>query len=193
MTECLGIFSFNQGGGRMSNSTTRSIEFNIALVSTAGEIMVAMIQNSKVPSGDIHLHLQNIMSALSQGATPGSPAASRQGEPAGGSAGARQGASETKQTSVAISQSIKPDYLVCFEDGQRFKTLKRHLRQKYNMTPEAYRQKWGLPDDYPMVAPNYSAARSSIASKSSLGKHARGKPKTRKTARASTRQKASAR
>lgn len=178
----------------MSNSTTRSIEFNIALVSTAGEIMVAMIQNSKVPSGDIHLHLQNIMSALSQGAAAhGSPVATRQGEPAGGSAGARQGASETKQTSVAISQSIKPDYLICFEDGQRFKTLKRHLRQKYNMTPEAYRQKWGLPDDYPMVAPNYSAARSSIASKSSLGKHARGKQKTRKPARSSARQKASAR
>jgi predicted transcriptional regulator len=68
---------------------------------------------------------------------------------------------------------MTPDYLVCLEDGKRFKSLKRHLRTQYNMTPEQYRDKWGLPADYPMVAPNYAVARSQLAKKMGLGQQQR--------------------
>src|SRR6201996_3236128 len=70
---------------------------------------------------------------------------------------------------VSVKKSIHPDFLVCLEDGKRFKSLKRHLRTQYNMTPEQYRDKWGLPADYPMVAPNYAVARSQLAKKMGLG------------------------
>lgn len=70
---------------------------------------------------------------------------------------------------VPIKKSITPDYLICLEDGEKFKSLKRHLRTEYNLSPEAYREKWGLPRDYPMVAPNYSATRSALAKASGLG------------------------
>lgn len=76
-----------------------------------------------------------------------------------------------KETNPAVSvrKSITPDYLVCLEDGKRFKSLKRHLRSKYNLSPEEYREKWGLPSDYPMVAPNYAKQRSDLAKKMGLG------------------------
>ena len=72
---------------------------------------------------------------------------------------------------VPIEDSLTDDHLICLEDGQKFQSLKRHLRVKYNMTPEAYRQKWGLPRDYPMVAPNYAKRRSALAKKTGLGKN----------------------
>ncbi len=71
---------------------------------------------------------------------------------------------------VAIADSLTEDYLICLEDGKPFKSLKRHLRTKFDMTPEAYREKWGLPHDYPMVAPNYAKERSKLAKKMGLGK-----------------------
>jgi predicted transcriptional regulator len=71
---------------------------------------------------------------------------------------------------VAVRKSITPDYLVCLEDGKKLKMLKRHLRSTYSMTPEDYRQKWGLPADYPMVAPNYAEQRSAFAKKIGLGR-----------------------
>lgn len=71
---------------------------------------------------------------------------------------------------VPIKKSVTPDYIVCLEDGKKFKSLKRHLRTHYNMSPEEYREKWGLPHDYPMVAPNYAAARSELAKKMGLGR-----------------------
>jgi predicted transcriptional regulator len=74
---------------------------------------------------------------------------------------------------VAIKKSVTAEYIVCLEDGQKFKFLKRHLRSEYNMSPEEYREKWGLPHDYPMVAPSYAAARSNLAKKMGLGR--RGK------------------
>ena len=64
---------------------------------------------------------------------------------------------------VAIKKSVTPEYIICLEDGKKFKSLKRHLRSEYNMSPEEYREKWGLPHDYPMVAPSYAAARSDLA------------------------------
>jgi predicted transcriptional regulator len=70
---------------------------------------------------------------------------------------------------VAIKKSVTPDYIICLEDGQKFKSLKRHLRSEYNMSPEEYREKWGLPHDYPMVAPAYAAMRSHLAKSMGLG------------------------
>jgi predicted transcriptional regulator len=71
---------------------------------------------------------------------------------------------------VPIKKSVFPDYIVCLEDGKKFKSLKRHLRSAYDMSPEEYRAKWGLPSDYPMVPPNYAAARSALAKKIGLGR-----------------------
>lgn len=71
---------------------------------------------------------------------------------------------------VPAKKSVFPDYIICLEDGKRFKSLKRHLRSSYGMTPESYRAKWGLAADYPMVAPNYAAARSMLAKKIGLGR-----------------------
>ena len=70
---------------------------------------------------------------------------------------------------MPVKRSIAPDYLICLEDGRKFKSLKRHLRTKYNMSPEDYRSKWGLAKDYPMVAPNYAKARSMLAKQMGLG------------------------
>ena len=74
---------------------------------------------------------------------------------------------------VPIKKSIAPDYLICLEDGKKFKSLKRHLRTHYDLSPEQYREKWGLPPDYPMVAPNYAEARSQLAKKMGLGQQRR--------------------
>lgn len=76
---------------------------------------------------------------------------------------------ETKTPAVSVKKSIANDYIICLEDGRKFKSLKRHLRTKYNMSPEDYRAKWNLPKDYPMVAPSYAAARSALAIQMGLG------------------------
>jgi predicted transcriptional regulator len=78
-----------------------------------------------------------------------------------------------KVPAVPVKKSVTPDYLVCLEDGKKFKSLKRHLRARYGLTPEAYREKWGLPHDYPMVAPNYAKARSDLARETGLGQQRR--------------------
>lgn len=75
---------------------------------------------------------------------------------------------------VPVKKSVMPDYLICLEDGKKLKMLKRHLKTAYNMTPEEYREKWGLPLDYPMVAPNYAKKRSALARESGLGTQRKG-------------------
>lgn len=77
---------------------------------------------------------------------------------------------EALKPAVAIRKSVTPDYIICLEDGKKLKMLKRHLRSTYNMTPDEYRAKWGLPPDYPMVAPNYAEQRSAFAKKIGLGR-----------------------
>lgn len=79
-------------------------------------------------------------------------------------------APEELRPAVPIRKSVTPDYIVCLEDGKKFKSLKRHLRTQYDLSPEEYREKWGLPPDYPMVAPNYSATRSRLAKDNGLGR-----------------------
>ncbi len=76
---------------------------------------------------------------------------------------------EDSKPKVPVKKSVMPDHIVCLEDGKKFKSLKRHLRTHYNLSPEEYREKWGLPHDYPMVAPNYARARSDLAKKMGLG------------------------
>jgi predicted transcriptional regulator len=91
------------------------------------------------------------------------------------SSGRAEAPLEPAKPAVSVKKSIAPDYLVCLEDGKRFKSLKRHLRTQYNMTPEQYREKWGLPPEYPMVAPNYAVARSQLAKKMGLGQQRQGR------------------
>lgn len=94
-----------------------------------------------------------------------------------------EAAPEKKEPAVSVRKSITPDYLICLEDGRKFKSLKRHLHTKYNLTPDAYRAKWGLPKDYPMVAPAYAQARSDLAKQMGLGRGGRQPPKKAKAAR----------
>ena len=79
------------------------------------------------------------------------------------------------QPAVPVKKSVFPDHIICLEDGKKLKMLKRHLKTAYNMTPEQYRERWGLPPDYPMVAPNYARHRSSLAKKIGLGTKPRGR------------------
>jgi len=79
-------------------------------------------------------------------------------------------AQPTPEPAVSIKKSITDDFLICLEDGKKFKSLKRHLRSKYGLSPEQYREKWGLPYDYPMVAPSYARKRSALAKEMGLGK-----------------------
>jgi predicted transcriptional regulator len=81
--------------------------------------------------------------------------------------------SELPKPAVPVKKSVAPEYLICLEDGKKFKSLKRHLRTHYDMSPDEYREKWGLPADYPMVAPNYAAARSALAKQMGLGQQRR--------------------
>jgi predicted transcriptional regulator len=81
--------------------------------------------------------------------------------------------SEPLKPAVPVKKSITPDYIICLEDGKKFKSLKRHLRTQYNLSPEQYRERWSLPADYPMVAPNYAAARSRLAKEMGLGQQRR--------------------
>lgn len=93
---------------------------------------------------------------------------------------------EVLKPAVALKKSITPDFIICLEDGKKFKSLKRHIQSAYGLTPDAYRAKWGLPHDYPMVAPNYAAARSKLAKDLGLGR--RPQPKPEPVKKASTRQ-----
>ena len=88
--------------------------------------------------------------------------------------GEARAAEAAPKPAVPVRRSVTPEYLVCLEDGKKLKMLKRHLRTTYDMSPEEYRQKWGLPADYPMVAPNYAKQRSEFAKKIGLGRRGRG-------------------
>jgi predicted transcriptional regulator len=112
----------------------------------------AYVSNNTVAATEISLLISQVHSALLR-------VSNGQGETGG----------EPIKPAIAVKKSITPDYIICLEDGKKFKSLKRHLRTQYNMTPEHYREKWGLPPDYPMVAPNYAEARSQLAKQMGLG------------------------
>lgn len=121
------------------------------LTAMTAEIVSAYVENHQVKLGDLPGLIQTVHQALSQLARDMPESADR------------------VAPAVSVKKSITPEYLVCLEDGRKFKSLKRHLRTRYNMTPEEYRAKWGLPPDYPMVAPNYARVRSNLAKNMGLG------------------------
>jgi predicted transcriptional regulator len=119
------------------------------------DIVSAYVSNNTVSSGEIPALISQAYSALmrvSNDAAVGAPA-------------------EPLQPAVPVKRSITPEYLVCLEDGKKFKSLKRHVRTLHRVTPDQYCAKWSLPANYPMVAPNYAAARSQLATQMGLGQH----------------------
>jgi predicted transcriptional regulator len=134
-------------------------------VHLAAEIVSAFVTNNSVPTSEIPALIGSVHTALKAVAN-----------------GATQAAPEELKPAVPIKKSITPDFLISLEDGRRYKSLKRHLRTSYDMTPEQYRAKWGLPSDYPMVAPNYAKARSQLAKTMGLGQKRKTAAKRRKAA-----------
>ena len=122
------------------------------LLALTTDIVSSHVSNHTVQVGELPQLIRRVYSAL---ATAGS----------GGVAAARS----KPKPAVAIKSSVKPGYIVCFEDGKKFKMLKRHLRTRHGVTPAEYRERWGLPSDYPMVPPNYAKQRSEIAKNIGLG------------------------
>src|SRR5438552_17714947 len=125
------------------------------LLRMTSEVAAAYVSNNNLPSAQLPDVIRTIHESLA--ALSGAKVAA---------------ASEPPTPAVAIKKSITPDYIVCLEDGKKLKMLKRHLRSTYNMTPDEYRHRWGLPADYPMVAPNYAEQRSEFAKKIGLGRGA---------------------
>src|SRR6201981_3818815 len=121
-------------------------------IELAAEIVSAYVSNNSVPASDLPTLLGDVHSALVR-VSSGAPVA----------------APEVAKPAVPPKKSITNDFIVCLEDGRKFKSLKRHLRTQYNMSPEQYREKWGLPPDYPMVVPNYAVSRSQLAKKRRFG------------------------
>lgn len=131
------------------------------LLEMTADIVSAYVGNNSVSAEALPTLIASIHAALS-----------------GVSAGPVEPEPEPKEPAVPIRKSINPDFLICLEDGRKFKSLKRHLRTKYDMSPEEYRAKWGLPKDYPMVAPNYAKARSELAKQMGLGQGGRKPART---------------
>jgi predicted transcriptional regulator len=122
------------------------------LIELTADIVAAYVSNNNVTTADLSNLISNVHGALHR--TSIATAAP---------------APEPLKPAHPIKRSVMPDYIVCLEDGKRFKSLKRHLRTHYSLTPDEYREKWGLPADYPMVAPNYAKARSNLAKEMGLG------------------------
>jgi predicted transcriptional regulator len=126
-------------------------QFGETLITLTADIVSAHVSNNSVAVNDLPVLISNVHNALSA------------------LGGAKEEAAPRPEPKVSIRSSIKPDYIVCLEDGKKLKMLKRHLSTHYNMTPDDYRQKWGLNADYPMVAPNYAEQRRTLAKKIGLG------------------------
>jgi predicted transcriptional regulator len=138
---------------------------NDPLLPLVTEIVAAYLSHNTVAISDIPRVIAETRAALAQIGTGGGTV---------GAAGAeRHAALATKEPAVPVKKSVTPDFLICLEDGIKLKMLKRHLRTAYDMTPEQYREKWGLSADYPMVAPNYAKKRSSLAREFGLGRGGR--------------------
>lgn len=121
-------------------------------IELTAEIVSAYVSNNSVSSAELPNLINDVHAALARVAR------------------GAETRTETRKPAVPVKRSVMPEYIVCLEDGKKFKSLRRHLRSQYGMTPEQYREKWGLPLDYPMVAPNYAATRSALAKKMGLGR-----------------------
>jgi predicted transcriptional regulator len=129
-------------------------------IELTAEIVSAYVSNNTVPASEIPSLINQVHAALAR---------------VSGTSG--DGLSEPPRPAVSVKKSVTPEYIICLEDGKKFKSLKRHLRTQYNMTPEQYREKWALGADYPMVAPSYAAARSQLAKQMGLGQQRRRRAK----------------
>jgi predicted transcriptional regulator len=129
------------------------------LMGLTAEIVAAHVSNNPVPLGDLPSLIQEVYRTL---AAVGQPVVQPQ--------------PERPQPAVPIKKSITAEYLICLEDGKKLKMLKRHLQTSYGLSPDQYRERWGLAQDYPMVAPNYAKHRSTLAKKIGLGTKPRGRP-----------------
>lgn len=129
---------------------------NKSFIELTANIVSAYVSNNATSAAELPGLIAQVHSALQRVST-----------------GVVEATPEPTRPAVSVKKSMTPDYLVCLEDGKRFKSLKRHLRSQYNMSPEQYREKWNLPADYPMVAPNYAVARSQLAKKMGLGQQRR--------------------
>ncbi|PLW76981.1 MucR family transcriptional regulator [Cohaesibacter celericrescens] len=129
---------------------------NNLLIELTADIVSAYVSNNAVPVNDLSGLIGDIFKALEDTKKP-----------------VAEEVVEAPKPAVTVKKSITPDYIICLEDGKKFKSLKRHLRTHYNLSPEEYREKWGLPTDYPMVAPSYAEARSNLAKKMGLGQQRR--------------------
>jgi predicted transcriptional regulator len=125
-------------------------------IELTANIVSAYVSNNPVPSAEMAALIGQVYSALKRV-----------------SGGQMAAPAEPLKPAVPIKRSVTPEYIVCLEDGLKFKSLKRHLRTRYNLTPDQYREKWALPPDYSMVAPNYAAARSQLAKQMGLGQQRR--------------------
>ncbi|HXD46617.1 MAG TPA: MucR family transcriptional regulator [Pseudolabrys sp.] len=125
-------------------------------IALTAEIVSAYVSNNTVAAADIPGLISQVHGALSRVSN-----------------GVADPAADVLKPAISLRRSVTPEYIVCLEDGKKFKSLKRHLRTQYNMTPEQYREKWNLPADYPMVAPSYAAARSELAKQMGLGQQRR--------------------
>jgi predicted transcriptional regulator len=128
----------------------------------AVEIVAAFVSNNTIAASELPSLITDVHGALQRL-----------------SSGEIEVPAEPLRPAVSLKKSITPDYIICLEDGKKFKSLKRHLRTQYNLSPEDYREKWGLPADYPMVAPNYANARSELAKQMGLGQQRRRRAVTR--------------
>jgi predicted transcriptional regulator len=127
-------------------------------IELAADIVSAYVSNNSVPVSDLPSLINDVHTALMR-VTSGAPVV----------------VAEAPKPAVPTKKSITNEFIICLEDGRKFKSLKRHLRTQYNMSPDEYREKWGLPPDYPMVAPNYAKARSNLAKQMGLGQQRRRK------------------
>jgi MucR family transcriptional regulator, transcriptional regulator of exopolysaccharide biosynthesis len=140
-----------QGSSAMNENSSGA-----SYIELTASIVSAYVSNNPVAAQDLSTLINQVHAALTR-------VSSGQGEVA----------SEPLKPAVSVKKSITADFIVCLEDGKKFKSLKRHLRTQYNMTPDQYREKWSLPPDYPMVAPNYAIARSELAKQMGLGQQRR--------------------
>ena len=134
------------------------MESKSKLIELTAQVVAAFVGNNTVPQAELPRLIGEVYRSL-EGVLAGDLP--------------KDEAAETKPA-VAVRKSITSEYLICLEDGKKFKSLKRHLRTHYNLSPEQYREKWNLPADYPMVAPKYAEARSSLAKRMGLGQRRKG-------------------
>jgi len=144
------------------------IDMNEMLITLTSDIVAAHVSNNDVAIEDLSALINNVYGALS-GLGDAEPVEEEKREPA-----------------VSVRASIKPDYIICLEDGKKLKMLKRHLMTHYKLTPDEYRQRWNLPADYPMVAPNYAEKRRELAKKIGLGRKPNARRGRRSKAPAAT-------